>query len=126
MPWSPRILYAAAMLLASMPPLLFARLARPTSAPVIVSGRMGLTLGEDGGHRPVVTSLRSGGPADRAGIAVGDMLRAVAGRPVVGLARARMLIQAREPCVVVLSFDRGGISYRARIWQCRPIEPGTL
>ncbi|EQA97614.1 putative metalloprotease with PDZ domain [Sphingobium wenxiniae] len=116
---SARPFYATAMLLASLPPLfLAAQLARAPSAPVAISNRMGLTLGEDDRHRVVVTSLRSGGIADRDGLAVGDRLTSIAGRPVTGLAAVRKLVRAPGRCAIALTLDRHGISYRAIIWQC--------
>jgi len=116
--WSSRSFYAAALALASVPPLLSARIAGPPSTPVVVADGIGLTLGEDGGRRIVVTSLRSGGPADHRGIAVGDRLERVAGHRVAGLNAVRRMIHARQPCTMALKLNRAGISYDARIWQC--------
>ncbi|MEC3947523.1 PDZ domain-containing protein [Sphingobium sp. HWE2-09] len=117
--WSSRSFYAAALALASVPPLLSARIAGPPSTPVVVADGIGLTLGEDGGRRIVVTSLRSGGPADHGGIAVGDRLERVAGHPVAGLNAMRRTIHAHRPCAMTLTLNRDGISYDARIWQCK-------
>ncbi|MEC3912421.1 PDZ domain-containing protein [Sphingobium sp. CR2-8] len=116
--WSARPFYATAMLLASLPPLLATQWVRAPSAPAAVSNRMGLTLGEDDRHRVVVTSLRSGGSADRQGIKVGDQLTGIAGRPAVALEAVRQLVHAPGHCAMPLMFDRHGIPYRTIIWQC--------
>lgn len=115
---SSRSLFAAAMLLAAVPPLLSVRLNHSPSTAEVVSNRIGLTLGEYAGRVVVVTSLRSRGPADRSGIRVGDMLDAVAARPVAGLAEAQRLIQTTAKCGMTLRFRHAGIPYDARIWQC--------
>ena len=94
------------------------RLERAPSSPTAVSDAMGLTLGEDDRHRIVVTSLRSGGIADRHGIQVGDQLTGMAGRPTVTLEAARKLVRAPGHCAMPLMLDRHGIPYRAIIWQC--------
>lgn len=116
--WSARPFYAIAMVLAALPPLLATRWERAPSAPAVVSTRMGLTLGQDDRHRIVVTSLRSGGMADRDGIRVGDQLTGMAGRPVAALAVVRKLVHAPGRCAMPVIFDRHGIPYRAIIWQC--------
>jgi predicted metalloprotease with PDZ domain len=116
--WSARPLYAAAMLLAALPALFVARLERAPLAPAVVSYRLGLTLGEDGAHHVVVTSLRSGGVADRDGIKVGDQLTGVAGRSVVALTTARRLVHAPARCALPLMLSRHGVPYRTTIWQC--------
>ncbi len=116
--WSARSFYATAILLASLPPLLATQLERAPSAPAAVSNRMGLTLGEDDRHRIVVTSLRSGGMADRNGIRVGDQLTGISGRPVTALTAVRKLVRAPGHCAMPLMLDRHGIPYRAIIWQC--------
>ena len=116
--WSARPFYAVAILLASFAPLLATRLERAPSAPTAVSDRMGLTLGEDDRHHIVVTSLRSGGVADRDGIAVGDQLTGMAGRPATTLEAVRRLVRAPGHCAMPLMLVRHGIPYRAIIWQC--------
>jgi hypothetical protein len=119
--WSARPFYAVAMLLAALPPLLATRMERAPLAPAAINNRMGLTLGEDDGHRIVVTSLRSGGMADRNGIRVGDQLIRIADRPVVGLAIVRNQFHAPDHCATALTFRRDGISSRSIIWQCRAV-----
>lgn len=106
------------MLLASLPSLLFTQLERAPSAPAAVSNRMGLTLGEDDRHCIVVTSLRSGGIADRHGIRVGDQLTSISGRQVAALVAVRKQVRVPGHCAIPLTLDRHGIPYRAIIWQC--------
>lgn len=116
--WPARSFYASAMLLAAFLPIVATRCERAPSVPAIVSNRMGLTLGQDDGGHVVVTSLRSGGGADRHGIRVGDRLTGVAGHPVATLTAARKLVHAPHGCTVPLTLNRHGISYRTIIWQC--------
>ncbi len=55
---------------------------------IAAQARLGATFagaGRTGGY-PVVTSLRRDGPAEDAGLAVGDMVEAVDGRPTGSLA----------------------------------------
>ena len=112
------------MLLAAIPLVLSMRYPRSPATAVVVSDAMGLTLGEYYGRRVVVTSLRSRGPADRSGIKVGDMLDAVASRPVSSLTEAQRLIQSGLPCGGMLQLHHGPIPYEARIWQCRTSVEG--
>jgi S1-C subfamily serine protease len=52
---------------------------------IAAQARLGATFAGTGGY-PVVTSLRRNGPAEEAGLAVGDMVEAVDGRPTGSLA----------------------------------------
>ena len=118
MRWPPRLLYAAVLLLAAVPPLLSPRLARPLPAAPAHGDRAGLTLGTRPDWQVAVTSVRAGGAADRGGLAVGDALRAVAGRRVTGAAMARRLIDDPRRCIMRVDFRRGGAPRVARLRRC--------
>lgn len=118
MRWPPRLLYAAVLLLAAVPPLLSSRLARPLQAPPAHGDRAGLTLGTRPDRQVVVTSVRADGVADRGGLVVGDALHAVAGRRVTGAAMARRLIDDPLRCTTRVDFRRGGAARVARLRRC--------
>ncbi|HZV17839.1 MAG TPA: PDZ domain-containing protein [Sphingobium sp.] len=118
MRWPPRLVYAAVLLLATLPPLFASHLARPLPAAPARDDRAGLTLGTRPDRQVVVTSVRGGGVADRGGLAVGDMLHAVAGRRVTGTAMARRLIDDPRRCATRVDFRRGGAAHVARLRRC--------
>jgi len=118
MRWAPRLVYAAILLLAALPPLLSSRLARPAPAKPAHDERAGLTLGTRRDRQVVVTSVRGGGAADRGGLAVGDTLHAVAGRRITGAAMARRLIDDPRRCVMQVDFHRGSTARVARLRRC--------
>lgn len=116
--WSSRrLLYPLVILLVATPPLLSSRLARPSPSPSDGSDPAGLTLGEKRG-RSIVTSLMNDGPAARAGVAVGDEVRAVDHRPVTGVGMARRLIDDPARCDPVLDLRRGHAPLVARLHYC--------
>lgn len=115
---SRRLLYPLFMLLVATPPLLSSRLARPTPAPRDREDLAGLTLGEKRGRTIVVTSLMNGGPADQAGVAVGDEVRAVDHKPVLAVGMARHLIDDPARCDPVLELRRGRAPLVARLHYC--------
>lgn len=118
MHWSRRLLYGLAIPIAATPLLLSSWLARPVPAPAVATERAGLTLGEGRGRHVIVTSLRSGGPADRSGIVVGDELRDIAGQPITGAVMARRLINSPLRCDIAVDLRRDGLPHVARISQC--------
>ena len=118
MTWSPRLLSSIIVALAALPPLLSPRLAHPMPAPKISPDRAGLTLGSDRARQVVVTSLRTGGPADRSGIQVGDIVRQIGARPAGGVALARRLIDDPARCDIRIETERSGLRHMARLQQC--------
>lgn len=117
--WSSRrLLYPLVMLLVATPPLLSSRLARPRPSPSDGGDPAGLTLGEKRGRSIVITSLMNDGPAVRAGLAVGDEVRAVDHRPVTGVGMARRLIDDPARCDMVLDLRRGRAPLVARLRYC--------
>lgn len=117
--WSSRrLLYPLVMLLVATPPLLSSRFARPTPAPGNGDDPAGLTLGEKRGHGIVITSLMNDGPAVRAGMAVGDEVRAVDHKRVSAVGVARRLIDDPARCDMVLDLRRGHAPLVARLHYC--------
>lgn len=118
MTWSPRLLSSIILALAALPPLLSPRLAHPMPAAEMVRDRAGLTLGADNKHHVIVTSLRTDGPADRSGIAVGDIVRKIASRPASSVSLSRRLINDPARCDVRMEMERHGLRHMARLQQC--------
>lgn len=118
MTWSPRLLSSIIVALAALPPLISPRLAHPMPSPKIIADRAGLTLGSDGAHQVVVTSLRTGGPADRSGIEVGDIVRLIGTQRASGVALSRRLIDDPARCDVQMEIERSGLRHMARLQQC--------
>ena len=118
MTWSPRLLSSIIVALAALPPLISPRLAHPMPSPKIITDRAGLTLGADRAHQVVVTSLRTGGPADRSGIEVGDIVRQIGTRSASGVALSRRLIDDPARCDVRMEIERSGLRHIARLQQC--------
>jgi S1-C subfamily serine protease len=73
-----------------------------TAVPVAVPGRRRRAL--------IVTSLAHRGPAERAGVRIGDVVTAVAGEPVATLDAADRA-GAKAPPPVRLSIARGGVAH---------------
>lgn len=118
MSWSPRLLSSIIVALAALPPLISPRLARPMPAPAVITDHAGLTLGSDRKHHVVVTSLRTGGPADRSAIAVGDVLRQIDGKPATSVVLSRRLINSPSHCDIRIEVERAGARHMARLQQC--------
>ena len=55
----------------------------------------------------VVTSLAGGGPAERAGIQVGDVIERINGKPIISMPQAAAAIE-NAPGTVVLTLNRHG------------------
>ena len=84
----------------------------------------GLTLGDDGARAmPVVTSLRSGGRAERAGLRVGDRIVDIDGTPVRSVAMLRSAMRDDPARVVALHVVRGDATWRTAIDRIDPRRP---
>ena len=118
MTWSPRLLPSIIVALAAVPPLISPRFVHPVTAPKVMADRAGLTLGADKKHHVVVTSLRTGGPADRSGIEVGDIVTQIGSRPAASIALSRRLVNNPAHCDVRIEIDRHGLHHMARLQQC--------
>ncbi len=75
---------------------------------------VGLTLDVDAGDR--VKAVRTGSPADRAGLKPGDRLTALAGRPVASFADASYALH-RSPAkgTIPVAWERGGRKHSAAL-----------
>lgn len=113
-----RLLYPLVLLLVATPPLLSSRLARPVPSARNREDRAGLTLGENRRKTIVVTSLMNGGPAIKAGVVVGDEVRAVDHRRVTTVSMTRSLIDDSARCDPILNLRRGRAALVARLHYC--------
>ncbi|MBP8231735.1 MAG: PDZ domain-containing protein [Rhizorhabdus sp.] len=66
------------------------------------------TIDKEGGPRLIVTSLRSDGPARRAGLRVGDAIETVDGRPAPTMAAFDRDVAAGHFAIVHLQVRRNG------------------
>ncbi len=80
-----------------------------------VAGAMGAAGGGRGtGGWPVVTSLRRGGPAADAGLAVGDVVEAVDGHPTGSLAELDRAVASGDPAAMRVRRGRREIAVTIR------------
>jgi S1-C subfamily serine protease len=77
---------------------------------------LGIYTAEMDGHL-VIGGLAPGGPAERAGAVLGDLILEVGGEPVTGLAAMFRRIWSTGPagCEVTLTLSRRGVSSKVRI-----------
>jgi len=70
-----------------------------TNGSVANSGRaaLGAQVANTGGHGALVSSVKSGGPADLAGIKTGDIITAISGRSVTGAQAVADVLVALKP-----------------------------
>ena len=118
--WTPRLLCCLMIPLATLPVALSPRLTRPMPipAPAPAAERTGFTLGADGKRNVVVTSLRTGGPADQSHIAVGDIVRKIDGQRTTGVTMSRTLILKAAGCDITVELEHDGVRHLARLQQC--------
>lgn len=118
--WTPRILCYLMIPLASLPLALSPRLARPIPMPTPspAAERTGFTMGADGKRNVMVTSLRTGGPADQSHIAVGDVVRKIDGQRITGVSMSRRLILNAAGCDIMIELEHKGARHLARLQQC--------
>lgn len=96
----------------------FSRFARGSG---IVATIPSLTVGDTGDQMPVVTSVRSDGEAERAGIRVGDEIESVGGRPVRSVAALRAAVFAdRSNRPLALHIRRGDAVWTIAIDRSEP------
>ena len=87
--------------------------ARPPATPAGPHAFLGVstTETEDGSAGALVVSVVSGGPAQRAGISVGDLIVSFDGKPVGGADTLSGLVQGRQPGdTVQVVIERDGSS----------------
>ncbi len=101
----------------------FSRFAR--SAPVATSPIPGVTVGDTVDKSPVVTSVRSDGAAERAGIEVGDEIVAVGGQTVHDVAALDDAVVAdRGAGRLALHIRRGDALWTVAIDRAEPSATG--
>ncbi len=83
-----------------------------------VTGSLAVTLGErdlEDGTEVVVVHVAKGSEAERAGIAAGDVVRAVDGHDVASMYDARSRMSGRPGSDVLIEVERGEASRRVRV-----------
>lgn len=108
----------AALALAAIPLTLSGQVGRLRQNPVRPPDSMGLTVADGRRNGPVVTSLRSGGPAERGGIAVGDEVHAIDGHRTHGASAVRRDLRDAHHCRVAIDLRRGGHRLVATVGRC--------
>jgi C-terminal processing protease CtpA/Prc len=122
-----RMRWLAALALSAGSLALAPRIVTHSAAPARRAEPVGLTIADtrdkSGFHgRPVITSLMSGGMAARAGIAVGDHVLAVDGRPVTSADAALADLHAPGSrsggCAIRIDLRRDGAPVVATLHLC--------
>lgn len=82
----------------------------------------GITLDNDGSaHRPVVTSVRTNGEAERAGIRAGDEIESVDGRSVHDVSALRAAVLSNRPSApLTLHIRRGDALWTVALDRSEP------
>jgi hypothetical protein len=110
-------LWIALLLLSAGPLLLMSAL--PVADPQPADDPVGLTLSEAGAStRLIVTSVRTGGPAEHGGVQAGDLLRAIDGRGAAGRKVAEHIFDEARSCHMRLDLVRGGAPLVAMLNRC--------
>jgi S1-C subfamily serine protease len=85
---------------------------------IAAEARLGATIAAGGGRGaggwPVLTSLRRGGPAADAGLAVGDVVEAVDGHPTGSLAELDRAVASGDPAAMRVRRGRREIAVTIR------------
>ncbi len=88
----------------------------PAAAELAASGSVAVTLGETGAPAEVVVvSVVEASEAERAGIGPGDVLLAVDGERVAGMAEAREKLSGSIAADVVVTVRRGDLTFALRV-----------
>jgi C-terminal processing protease CtpA/Prc len=78
-------------------------------------GSIGATLRADSGTAAMVVSLIPGGPAETAGVRLGDGIAAVDGKPVASVSEAVSRLQGAPGSAVQVTLQRSGVPLTVRI-----------
>jgi S1-C subfamily serine protease len=99
---------------------------RPSSAAAYGATLPGVTLGDDSGDSlPVVTSVRSNGEAERAGIRAGDEIESVDGHPVRDVETLRSTVLSdRTNRPLALHIRRGDALWTVALDRAEPSAGG--
>lgn len=80
----------------------------------------GMTVADIGGtHAVIVTSVQTGGPAERGGVRAGDRLSGIGGRHPADRTIAQYWLNAPGACRMRINFLRGGKPIVATLDRCR-------
>ncbi|WP_189338306.1 PDZ domain-containing protein [Sphingobium sp. SCG-1] len=110
--------WAAALAVAASPLALGGHAARPLPERRSAREPIGLTVADRRNDTPIVTSLRTGGPAEQGGIRVGDEIRAVDGHRTHGAVAVRRDLKQGSRCAVALDLRRAGHHVVATVGRC--------
>ncbi|MES2270430.1 MAG: PDZ domain-containing protein [Pseudomonadota bacterium] len=110
--------WLAALVLSASPLALAGRVGRLHAVSAAAPEPVGLTLADGRRDSAIVTSLRSDGPAERGGLAVGDEVQAVDGHRVRGAASVQHDLRHAQHCNVAIDLRRGGRPLVATVGRC--------
>lgn len=110
--------WATALAVAASPLTLAGHIAHSPKPLAHAIDAAGLTVADGRPGSAIITSLRSNGPAERGGIAVGDEVRAVDGHRTRGAAAVRHDLRHARHCRVDLDLRRGGHPVMATVGRC--------
>ncbi len=115
---SPIASWFTALTLAASPLALSSHVGQIRRAASPMPEPAGLTVADGRTNAAVVTSLRSGGPAEHGGMAVGDEIRAIDGHRTRGAAAVRHDLHDARRCRVAIDLRRGGHRLVATVNRC--------
>ncbi|MGK2910736.1 MAG: PDZ domain-containing protein [Sphingobium sp.] len=110
--------WATALAVAASPLTLAGHVAHSRKPVTHAIDPAGLTVADGRPGSAIITSLRSNGPAERGGIAVGDEVRAVDGHHTRGAAAVRHDLRHARHCRVALDLRRAGRPLMATVGRC--------
>ena len=113
------LIWAALLILSASPLVILTRLPSTGYGQDMPIDASGMTLADMGpSHEVVVTSIRTGGLAERSGLAVGDRLQAIGGRHPADWMMARHWLNERASCRIRINFLRDGAPSVATLNRC--------
>jgi len=113
------LIWAGLLILSASPLVILTRLPSTGYEQGMPVDASGMTLADIGPtHEVVVTSIRTGGLAERSGLAVGDRLQAIGGRHPADWMMARHWLNERASCRIRINFLRDGAPSVATLNRC--------
>ncbi|QUT04396.1 PDZ domain-containing protein [Sphingobium phenoxybenzoativorans] len=118
------ILWAGLLILSASPLMLLTQMPSDTPDADEPPDASGMTVADmSNAHEVVVTSVRTGGPAERGGLRAGDRLSGIGGRHPADGMMARHWLNESAACRIRINFLRGGAMNVATLDRCR--DDGT-
>jgi hypothetical protein len=113
------LIWAGLLILSASPLIMLIRLPPAHHEAEDMRDASGMTLADIGpAHDVVVTSVRTGGAAERSGMAVGDRLIAIGGRRPADWMVARHWLNDQASCRIRINFLRDGAPIVATLDRC--------